>query len=200
MALFSLGIIWDTFRTASEEHAFMLIQDVKFALRTLARSPLFAIAAILTIALGIGADTAIFSVVDHVLLRPLPFPQSERLLAVRLPHPTEHDVALSVADFLDWRSQNQTVQSLCAYTNRVFTLGGVGEPVMIPGAQVTDEFFATLRVRPLLGRTFTRGDDAPEQTRTVVLSYQLWRTRFHADSNVAAAWSCSMLSRTRFSE
>ncbi len=185
MAMFSLALVWDTFRTATEEHAIMLVQDVKFALRTLARSPLFALAAILTIALGIGADTAIFSVVDHVLLRPLPFPQSGRLLAVRLPHPTEHDVALSVADFLDWRSQNQSMQSLAAFADRSYTLAGAGEPVMLPAAQVTDQFFTTLGVQPLLGRTFAPGDEAPGQPRTVVLSYQLWRTRFHEDPHVA---------------
>jgi predicted permease len=184
MALFSLGLVWDIFLTACEEHTFMLFQDVKYTFRTLARSPLFATAAILTIALGIGADTAIFSVVDHVLLRPLPFPQSEHLLQVRLPHPTEHDVSLSVADFLDWRSQNRTLQSVSAYTNEIFTLGGAGEPVMVPGAQVTDGFFSTLGVRAFLGRVFMRGDDAPSAPRGALLSYQLWRTRFHEDLNI----------------
>jgi putative ABC transport system permease protein len=145
---------------------------------------LFAAAAIFTIALGIGADTAIFSIVDHVLLRPLPFPQSQNLLVVRLPHPTEHDVSLSVADFLDWRSQNQTFQNVSAYTNDLFALSGAGEPSVIQGASVTAGFFSTLRVRALLGRTFTQGDDAPRQPLTVVLSYQLWRTRFQGDPNV----------------
>jgi hypothetical protein len=95
MALFSLSVGWDALWTACEEHTLMLLQDLNFAFRTLARSPLFATAAILTIGLGIGANTAIFSVVDHILLRPLPFPESDRLLVVRLPHPTEHDVSLS---------------------------------------------------------------------------------------------------------
>ncbi|MGA8599398.1 MAG: ABC transporter permease [Bryobacteraceae bacterium] len=184
MALFGAGIIWDTIRTACEEHAFMLLQDLKFIFRTLARSPLFAAAAILTIALGIGADTAIFSIVDHVLLRPLPFSQSERLLIVRLSHPTEHDVSLSVADFLDWRSQNRIFQSVSAYHNDLFSLSGVGDPIVILGASVTDGFFSTLRVQAFLGRTFKQGDDAPGQQRKIVLSYQLWRTRFHGDSTV----------------
>jgi putative ABC transport system permease protein len=181
MALFTLGIVWDTVRTACEEHTSMLLQDLEFTLRTLARSPLFAAAAIVTIALGIGADTAIFSIVDHVLLRPLPFPRSGSLLVVRLPHPTEHDVSLSVADFLDWRSQNRTFQSVSAYTNDIFALSGAGEPIVIPGASVTDGFFSTLGARPVLGRTFAPGDDAPGQPRTVVLSHQLWRTRFQGD-------------------
>jgi putative ABC transport system permease protein len=184
MALFTLGIVWDTLRTACEEHTSMLLQDLRFTFRTLARSPLFAAAAIVTIALGIGADTAIFSIVDHVLLRPLPFPQSGSLLVVRLPHPTEHDVSLSVADFLDWRSQNRTFQSVSAYGNDIFALSGAGEPIVIPGANVTDGFFSTLGVQPLLGRTFAPGDDAPGQPRTVVLSYQLWRTRFQGDPHV----------------
>jgi putative ABC transport system permease protein len=184
MALFTLGIVWDTLRTACEEHTSMLLQDLKFAFRTLTRSPLFAAAAIVTIALGIGADTAVFSIVDHILLRPLPFPQSQNLLVVRLPHPTEHDVPLSVADFLDWRSQNRTFQSVSAYGNDIFALSGVGDPIVIPGASVTDGFFTTLRVQPLLGRTFAPGDDAPGQPRTVVLSYQLWRNRFQSDAHM----------------
>lgn len=184
MALFTLAIVWDTLRTACEEHTLMLLQDLKFTFRTLTRSPLFAAAAIVTIALGIGADTAIFSIVDHVLLRPLPFPQSGSLLVVRLPHPTEHDVPLSVADFLDWRSQNRTFQSVSAYTNDIFALSGMGEPIVLPGAHVTDGFFSTLGVQPLLGRTFVPGDDAPGEPRTVVLSYQLWRTRFQGDPQV----------------
>ncbi len=141
MALFACGVIWDTVRSACKEHVSMLRQDIKFAFRTLADAPLFAAAAILTIGLGIGVNTAIFSVVDRVLVRPLPFPQSERLLIVHLPHPTEHEIPLSVADFLDWRSQDRTLQSLAAYTNRLYTLGSQGEPTVIRGAQVTGEFF-----------------------------------------------------------
>ena len=184
LALLCFSLFWDTLRTACEEHSNMLIQDLRFTFRTLARSPLFAAAAILTIALGIGADTAIFSIVDHVLLRPLPFPGSDRLLSVRLTHPTEHDVPMSVADFLDWRSQNRTFQNMAAYSDDFATLTGAGEPSMIRVAYVTDGFFTTLEVHAILGRTFVSGDDKPGRPRTVVLSSELWRTRFHEDPDV----------------
>ncbi|MFN7996417.1 MAG: ABC transporter permease [Bryobacteraceae bacterium] len=181
---FCAAVVHDILRTACQEHATMLMQDLKFTFRSFRRSPLFAAAAITTMALGIGANTAMFSIVDHALLRPLPFPRSDRLLMVRLPHPAEHDVPLSVADFLDWRTQNRVFENLSAYAEDVTTVVGAGEPVVVPAVRVTSQFFSTLRAHAVLGRTFERGDDSPGQPPQVVLSTELWRARFHADREV----------------
>jgi putative ABC transport system permease protein len=175
---FGADLVCDALVTSFQEHLVMLAQDIRFTVRTLRSSPAFALAAIVTIALGIGANTAIFSVVDHVLLRPLPFPQADRLVRVRLTHPTEHDVSMSVADFIDWRSQNRTFQSLCAYTDGAFTLTGVNTPRMLQAAEVTDQFFETLGAEALIGRAFHRGDDSPGAPLGVVLSHRLWVEAF----------------------
>jgi putative ABC transport system permease protein len=172
--LFSADLVSDALVTSFQEHLVMLAQDIRFTIRTLRSSPAFALAAILTIALGIGANTAIFSVVDHVLLRPLPFPDSDRLVRVRLTHPTEHDVSMSVADFIDWRSENRTFQSLCAYADEAVTLTGVNTPRMLQAAEVTDQFFKTLGAEAAMGRAFRRGDDLPGSPPGVVLSHRLW--------------------------
>jgi putative ABC transport system permease protein len=169
-----VDLAWDALVTSFQEHLVMLAQDIRFTIRTLRSSPAFALAAILTIALGIGANTAIFSVVDHVLLRPLPFPDADRLVRVRLTHPTEHDVSMSVADFIDWRSQNRTFPTLCAFADEAVTLTGVNTPRMLQAAEVTDQFFETLGAEAAMGRAFRRGDDSPSAPPGVVLSHRLW--------------------------
>ena len=158
-----------------------LIQDLKFGLRMLAKSPGFTAVAIVTLALGIGANTAIFSVVNGVLLKPLPFPQPSRL--VRLSEKSGHFNEMSVAypNFLDWQRENKCFQQIAAYVGQDMILTGVGEPEYLQGASVSYNFFSVLGVRPILGRTFKPEEDRQGGAPVVMLSYGLWTRRFGAD-------------------
>ncbi|HXT73202.1 MAG TPA: ABC transporter permease [Candidatus Angelobacter sp.] len=154
-----------------------LLQDLRYGLRMLRKSPGFTAVAVLTLALGIGANTAIFSVVNAVLLKPLPYPGANRVVMVFL-----HDSSLQVrgnlggADFLALEEQQQSFESVAAYSSSDgFTLTGDGEPEEIPGGKVTAHFFAVLGVKPMLGRTFSLGEDRVGQPLTVVVSYKFWR-------------------------
>ena len=161
-------------------------QDLRYGLRMLAKSPGFAAVAILTLAVGIGANTTIFSVVNAVLLRPLPFPEPERLVSVGgidLRN-NEHDRALSYPDFVDFRKQNRTLESLAAYSSGDATLTNAGEPLHLRTEIVSAELFSVLRAAPLVGRTFTEDEDRLG-TRVVVLSHTLWSTRFAGDPQIA---------------
>jgi putative ABC transport system permease protein len=159
----------------------ILLSDARHALRLLYKRPGFTVVAILTLALGIGATTAIFTVVYAVLLRPLPFRDAERLVGVRI---TGRDAAiypLPNSDFLAWRSQNRTADAVAAFDEASTTITGDGAPERIPSSQVTDRFFDVLGARPLLGRVFQEGDDKPGAPKTVVLSHKLWMGRYHGD-------------------
>jgi putative ABC transport system permease protein len=164
--------------------AFLL--DLRYGARLLARSPGFAAVAVLALALGIGASTAISSVIDGVLLRPLPYPDAGRLVMV-----SRHFARsafpygpLCLADYLDWRAGNRAFEDPAAFGQRRFDLTGTGEPEQVAGAEVTAEFFSALRVRPLLGRVFGPGEDGPARQRLAVLSESLWRRRFGGDPRV----------------
>jgi putative ABC transport system permease protein len=158
-----------------------MLQDIRYALRSLRQHPVFALTAILTLALGIGANTAIFSAVNGVLLRPLPFRQPDRVIRVWGHHPTIGRESASLPDFLDWRAQAPAFASLSALANTRFTLGGSGEPEMIRGAMVTADFFRTLGVDPVRGRGFLPGEDTRAAPRVVVLGETLWHRRFAGD-------------------
>jgi putative ABC transport system permease protein len=158
-----------------------LVQDVRYAIRLFVKRPGFAAVAILTLALGIGATTAIFTVVNAVLLSPLPFRNPERLVEVRILSKNGEGFPLPDADFLAWRSQNQTCDAVAVYQGGVATLTGDGPPEQIGDAAVTDRFFDVLGAQPLLGRVFQDGDDKPGAPKTVVLSHAFWTRRFHAD-------------------
>jgi len=161
-----------------------LVHDVRYAIRLLLKRPGFAAVAVLTLALGIGATTAIFSVVNAVLLSPLPFPNAERLVQVRIASSNDEGFSLPDADFLAWRSQNRTCAAIAAYDASPETLTGDGPPERIGAAAVTDRFFDVLGARPLFGRVFQEGDDAPGAAKLVVLSHAFWTRRFHADPAV----------------
>jgi len=163
-----------------------ILQDLRYAVRSLLKQPGFTIVAIITLALGIGANTAIFSVVNSVLLRPLPFPQADQLMKVALVNARlgEDDGVLGVADFLDWRDQNHVFQDLAVFTDSWFSIIGEGEPVRVRGAWVTAGFFSTLKAQPLLGRTFVRGDDVKDGPPLVILSHGLWQQRFNSDPQI----------------
>ncbi|HEX8072779.1 MAG TPA: ABC transporter permease [Pyrinomonadaceae bacterium] len=161
-------------------------QDVRYGLRTLRKSPGFTAVAVLTLALGIGANTAIFSVVNAVVLRPLPYSEPERLVVPWGEKASlEHHTVVSYPDFADWRAQTQTLEGVAAY-NQGGTLlwNDTGEPEPIRGASVSADLFPLLRVRPHLGRAFTNEEDRAGAAPTVVLGYDLWQRRFNADPRI----------------
>ncbi len=163
-----------------------LIQDVRYSLRTMRRSPGFTTIVIATLALGIGANTAIFSVVNGVLLSPLPFPAQDRLVSVYshfLPPDVKHG-AFSVADFLDLKAKNRCFQEFAAVTGNRVTLTGIERPDVITIATVTSSFFSILGARPLLGRTFLEGEDQPTSPRLAILTQRLWLRQFSGDLGV----------------
>jgi putative ABC transport system permease protein len=159
-----------------------LTQDIRYALRVLAKNPAFTIIAVVALALGIGANSAIFSVVDAVLFRPLPFKHPEQLVmlwenAAHLGFPRNTP---SPANFLDWRKQAQSFTGMAAMAERSFNLTGVGEPERLEGRRVSANLFELLGVSARLGRTFVPEDDKPG-THVVLLSHSLWQRRFGSD-------------------
>ncbi len=166
-----------------------LLQDFRFAVRQFKKSPGFALATILTIGLGIGGTTAIFSLVNTVLLRPLPFPEPERLMYVagrndRNPSPSGiTGSSLSYPDFFDWRSQNKSFSALASFHDGSFTLTGNGEPQHLTGEIVAADFFRALGVTPALGRDLSRDDEKPG-ARVVMLSHSLWESAYGSASDI----------------
>ena len=128
--------------------------DLKYALRTLRRSPGFALAVVFTLALGIGANTAIFSVVHSVLLRPLPFGKPDQLVRIYGRYPEFGRTSTSLPDFQDWRAQSHAFEQMAARYNTAFVLTGEGEPERVIADRVTANFMSTFDVRPLIGRSF----------------------------------------------
>jgi putative ABC transport system permease protein len=153
-------------------------QDVRYGLRQLRRNPGFTAVAVLTLALGIGANTAIFSVIDAVLLRPLAFPNPDQLVVLA----NGEYFPLSGPNYLDWQRENQTFSSMALYTfGQSYNLTGGGQPSYVSGRATEGNFFSTLGVAPLLGRTWVKGEDKEGANREVVLSYGLWESQFAAD-------------------
>jgi putative ABC transport system permease protein len=166
-----------------------LWQDVRYGLRMLAKSPGFSALVILTLALGIGANTAIFSVVNAVLLRPLPFEEPNRLVQIwhtppQASFPGIPTFSVSPANFLDWRARSQAFEEMSAYGFGQYSLTGTGDPEAVRMVAVTSGFFAILRAQPLLGRAFLAEEDSPGREHEVVLSYNLWHSRFGADRDI----------------
>jgi putative ABC transport system permease protein len=163
-----------------------LLQDIRFGLRTLRKSPGFTAIAILTLALGIGANTAIFSVVYAVLLKPLPYPNPSQLVIVFQSKPQEGIVADSWAypSFTELREQNQVFLDVAGNQNHDLTLTGHGDPTTVHTGDVTAEIFSTLGVKPIAGRTFLHEDGKPGAAPVVILSEDLWRSHFGADPGV----------------
>jgi putative ABC transport system permease protein len=163
-----------------------LFKDIRYAIRGLLKRPGFTVIALVTLALGIGANTAIFSVVNAVLLRPLPFQKPEELVIVwedlafaGFPHNTP-----APANYVDWKTQNQSFVDMAASRETSFNLTGDGEPERVSTYAVTANFFPLLGVQPLLGRSFTPDEDRPGGSKAVVLSYGLWQSRYGGDRNI----------------
>ncbi len=161
-----------------------LIRDVRFGFRMIRVSPGFAAAAILMLALGIGATTAIFSFVDAVLLRPLPFPDAERILNVWEKPPGGERNGISTLNFLDWKNQNTAFAAMAAQTWDSVTLTGGDVPVELRDGRVSAPFFDVFRAKPMLGRAFARDEDHPGKQYEVVLSNRIWQSRFGADRGI----------------
>jgi putative ABC transport system permease protein len=159
-----------------------LARDVRYAARLLVRAPGFAAIALLTLALGIGANTAIFSVLNAVLLRPLPYADPDRLVMVGERRPDGSTGNVGYTTFLDWRERNHSFGDLALIRSWTPTLATTGEPERISGVRVSANFFAMLGVRPALGRDFTAAEDTPASWQRVILSDGLWRRRFGADA------------------
>jgi putative ABC transport system permease protein len=157
-----------------------LLQDLRYGLRSFARNPGFSAVAIFVLALGIGANTAIFSVVNGVLLRPLPYKDSGRLLSVRELSPKGNAVPVSPANFNDWRRQAKTVE-LAVYQSVPVNLTGAGEPARLRETRTSASLFPLLGVAPMLGRTFLPEEDEESRRFEVLLSYSFWRSRFGGD-------------------
>src|SRR5689334_5582292 len=161
------------------------LKDIRYGIRMLARNPAFTVVAVIALALGIGANTAIFSVVNAVLLRPLPYAQPDRLMMIRetkLPQFPEFSV--SPANFLDWQKQNTVFERMAAVQGAAFNLIGVGEPERLQGQRISDGFFAMLGATPALGRDFLAEEDQPGHNQVVILSHGLWQRRFGGDPNI----------------
>jgi predicted permease len=166
-----------------------LFSDLQLGFRILRRNPGFTVTAILLLALGIGANTAIFSVVNAVLLRPLPYQDSSRIMQIWHVPPAKSFpgmtlFSVSPANYLDWQSQNHSFEDMAAYGGARFNVGGKERPESIQAAPVAPGFFSILRVQPILGRGFTPDDDRPSQGHVVVLGNALWRERYGADPGV----------------
>ena len=164
-----------------------LVQDIKFGLRMLLKSPSMSIVATIALALGIGANTAIFSVVNAVLLRPLPFPNPDSLVAVFETNQRRGTVrgSHSYPNFFDIRSQNTVFERIASYRTSDFIMTGRGEPARLMGTVATADLFPLLGVAPALGRTFVPDEDKPSDTgRVVILSHRLFQTRFGGDQSI----------------
>lgn len=160
------------------------LQDVRYGARVLRKAPGFTITALLTLALGIGANTALFSAVYGVLLRPLPFSDASRLVVMNETTPRVGRVAVSVPNFLDWKAQARSFSAIAAATGVGFDLTGIDRPRNISGQAVTANFLPMLGVHPLLGRNFTPKEDQPGTAPVVLLSYALWQSEFGAKTDV----------------
>jgi predicted permease len=164
-----------------------LLQDIRYGIRTLAKNPGFTAVAVLTLALGIGANTAIFSVVENLLLRPLPYPQPGRLVEIANTYlPQIPKAGLSPGDYADWRKQNASFSEMGAYAKILqgFNLTGEGEPQRIQAAYADSGLFPMLGIRPAAGRSFLPEEDRAGSAPVVILGHRLWQSRFGGDQQV----------------
>src|SRR5580704_5833916 len=158
-----------------------LLQDLRYGARMLRKDPGFTAIALLTLALGIGANTAIFSVVNAVLLRPLPYSNPQQLIVIKESSQRVGVHSSSYPDFLDWRTQSKTISQMALLNNRAFNLSGVAQPENIEGYAVSPNCLSLLGVRPFLGRDFLPSEEVPGTAPVVMLSYALWQSHLGAN-------------------
>ena len=185
MGLIGLEETIDRIRQVRNDIMDSIIKDIRYGIRNLLKRPAFTLIAIITLALGIGANTAIFSVVNALLLRPLPFTEPDKLIQVweaSIKQGQRHDV--SYPNFVDWRDQNQSFQQIAAYSDRTFNLTGDAEPEQIQGVMISPAFLPMLDVKPILGRVFLPEEDYPNKVFSAVISERLWRRHFNSDGQI----------------
>jgi putative ABC transport system permease protein len=179
------SLVVDLLRTAPSEHLSMLSQDLRHAWRGLRRTPVITATAVLTLALGVGASTTVFSAVHAILLRPLPYPEPDRLVEVFEENLKAGSLMrASALNYLSWAERSQRLEALGAFNGIAPTLTGDGDPERLSGSVVTSSLFHVLRIPPLLGRTLQPADEQRGSARVVVLSESLWRSRFGGDSQI----------------
>ncbi len=163
-----------------------LFQDLRYGARILLKQPAFTLVAVVTLALGIGANTAIFSLVNSILLRPLPFREPDRVVRLIQASPKLglDTWGVSQADFAAYREQNRSLESIALFNSSAINLTGAGEPERLPMTSVTADFFKVLGANPVLGRTFAEGEDAQGKNLVCVLSHRFWQRRFAGDPNI----------------
>lgn len=179
--LLLLGALGDAGRNAPALHREILGQDVRYALRTIRRAPSVSATVVIVTGLGVGATTAVFSVADHVLIKPLPFRDSGRLVKVWQRPQGGGNLEASPAHFRDWQAGNRSFEQMAAFNEHSGNLVGGGDPLRLDGQQVSGGLFDLLGVRPLAGRTIAPHDDRETAPATMVISERLWRSRFGAD-------------------
>ncbi|MEA2922875.1 MAG: hypothetical protein QOF07_2847, partial [Bradyrhizobium sp.] len=162
-----------------------MITDLRYALRQLLKSPGFTAVAILTLALGIGANTAVFSVVDAVLLRALPYHNSSRLIDIFSTNPTGDRDGVSIAEFEDLRNQMRSLEDLTAFQTQSVNLTGGERPDRVRGAFVSVNFFEVFHLNPVIGRTLAKGEDQPGAPKVVVVNEKLWRERLNGSADLS---------------
>ncbi len=189
LLLHSLGSLRDALLLQPKRLEDEMVQDLRYGIRLLLKTPAFTFVAVLTLALGIGANTTIFSVVNAVLLRPLNYKEADRLVQVwhrnvSTPAAQRQNIELTPANFLDLRAQNQVFKHLAAFVSHDFNLTGMGEPERLQGWQVSASLFPMLAVAPIAGRVFTEAEDRDGAEKVAVLSHELWQRRFGGQSGV----------------
>jgi predicted permease len=180
----SLGAFWDALLLQPRRLEDEMFQDLRFGLRMLRKNPGFTSVAVFTLALGIGANTAIFSVVNGVLLKPLPYPEPERLVRVFQNIMNFPKAPMSPADFRDYREQNTTFESLAGYFRQDLELAQEEKAERLMGMRASSGYFQTLGLEPMLGREFTHEEEIPDESAVVILSHGLWQRRFDGDPKI----------------
>ena len=161
----------------------ILLQDLRYGVRMLAKKPAFAIVAVLTLALGIGANTAIFSVVNAVLLRALPYHNSNQLIALATNDPSGDRDGLSSPEFQDYQTQMKSLEDLAAFQSQSVNLTGGERPDRVRGAFVSTNFFKVFNLSPVIGRTFVEGEDRQGAEKLAVVNEKMWQERLNGDRN-----------------
>jgi predicted permease len=184
MAALWLRVIADTCVNAAGIHWDILTQDLRYTLRTLRRTPAFALTAITVVALGIGATTAAFSLADFVLMRPLPFPEADRLVRLSEERPGFPRMELAPANYRDLKQMATSFEALGAYRGLSVNLVGARQPLRLQGAVMTADVLAALAVSPMMGRPFTAADDVDGAPATALVSYALWQQEFGGDASI----------------